>query len=291
MPSQTLFGPAVLCRTPAKINIFLHITGRRADGYHLLQSVMRSVSLFDEIKLRCRHDGQISRSAGPVQIPAAQDLCVRAAQRLQLHTGCKLGVDIALVKRIPTGAGLGGGSSNAAAVLNMLNTLWQLQLPIAELEKIGLALGADVPFFIRGGDQWVEGIGEVLQPIALERSFYVVLFPDVHCPTAELFADPELQRDCAVLTKVPRAHAAYFEADFGNVFEGLALRRFPEIAKAHAWLRAQAGLARLSGSGSALFAPIASRRTAMQIAASCPAPWRAWYVHALAPDQAVRGDP
>jgi 4-diphosphocytidyl-2-C-methyl-D-erythritol kinase len=269
--------PSIHLRVPAKLNQFLHITGRRADGYHLLQTLFRAINLYDEIALTLQPGARITRSIGPADVPPEQDLCVRAARLLQTHTGTQKGVDMQLHKQIPMGAGMGGGSSNAAGVLQGLNQLWQTQLSQSELAALALTLGADVPFFLRGGDQWAEGIGEQLQAITLPKTHYLVLFPGVHCDTRLLFAHPQLKRDCAPIARESYTLASTSE----NVFEAVVLTNYPEVARAHAWLTAQAGNARLTGSGSALFAQVPNHKRAQELKRTCPAPWRAWFASTL----------
>lgn len=268
-------------RVPAKLNTFLHITGRRADGYHLLQTVFRAINLFDQLDLRATDDGQITRTLGPEQVPAEQDLCVRAAHALKQAAGYSGGVQIELHKRIPMGAGMGGGSSDAAGVLLGLNSLWQLHLPIERLSEIALRLGADVPFFLRGGDQWGEGVGEQLTPMqnefALAPAHYVIVLAPVHCNTGELFAHASLKRDLAPIT--PAQYCAGVATQ--NVFEPVVLALYPEVAAAHAWLIAQAGNARLTGSGAAIFAQVQSHQQAVEIKNACPPAWQAWFARSL----------
>ena len=268
---------AVHLRVPAKLNSFLHITGRRPDGYHLLQTVFRAVNLYDELALTLNLSGGITRSVGPENVPAEMDLCVRAARLLKTHTRYVGGADIAVYKKIPQGAGMGGGSSDAAGVLLGLNQLWQLQLPVDELSELALTLGADVPFFLRGGDQWAQGIGELLTPIGLPSCHYVIVHTGQHCATAELFSAPSLKRDCAPIT-IEQVQAGVATS---NVFEPLVLARYPEIAKAHTWLTAQAGNARLTGSGGALFASVADHASAVRIKNACPSEWQAWFARSL----------
>ena len=268
---------AIHLRVPAKLNTFLHITGRRADGYHTLQTVFRAVNLYDELALTLSTSSEITRSVGPADIPAEADLCVRAARLLKAHANHPGGVDLALYKKIPSGAGMGGGSSDAAGVLLGLNQLWQLQLPVDELAVLALKLGADVPFFLRGGDQWAEGIGELLTPISLAPSHYVIVHTGQHCATAELFSAHALKRDCAPISM------AQVQSGIAtcNVFEPLVLTRYPEIAAAHAWLSTQAGNARLTGSGGAIFASVVDHAAAIRIKNACPAPWQAWFARSL----------
>jgi 4-diphosphocytidyl-2-C-methyl-D-erythritol kinase len=263
-------------RMPAKLNMFLHITGRRADGYHLLQTVFRAVSLYDELTLKSTTGPQIVRVQGPAQVPPELDLTVRAATLLKAHTGFAGGAEISLHKNIPMGAGMGGGSSDAAGVLIGLNLLWRTGLSQPELGILALQLGADVPFFLRGGDQWAQGIGEELTPITLPKAYFVIVHPGVHSDTARYFNAPTLRRDCTALD----CAAVLAGAPTENVFEALALRE-PEIAAAHQWLRQRAGNARLTGSGSALFASVADQKSAIAIQKACPNPWRAWFARSL----------
>ena len=266
---------------PAKLNTFLHITGRRADGYHLLQTVFRAINLFDQLDLTRTEHAQITRTHGPENVPAEQDLCVRAAKALQAAANYSGGVNIELHKRIPMGAGMGGGSSDAAGVLLGLNGLWQLHWSIERLSEIALSLGADVPFFLRGGDQWGEGIGERLTPmqaeLALPTAHYVIVMAPVHCHTATLFAHPDLRRDLALIT--PAQYLAGHPTV--NVFEPVVLQLEPEVAAAHRWLLQLAGNARLTGSGAAVFAQVESHQQAVVIKNACPSNWSAWFARSL----------
>ena len=268
---------AINLRVPAKLNTFLHITGRRSDGYHTLQTLFRAINLYDELALTLTASADITRSVGPADVPADIDLCLRAARLLKAHTNYPGGADIALYKKIPLGAGLGGGSSNAAGVLLGLNQLWQLKLSPDELAALALTLGADVPFFLHGGDQWAEGIGERLTPINLPMCHYVIVHTGQHCATAELFSATTLKRDCVPLT-IAQVQAGAITC---NVFEPLVLARYPEIARAHAWLSAQAGNARLTGSGGAVFANVADHASAVRIKNICPTEWQAWFARSL----------
>jgi 4-diphosphocytidyl-2-C-methyl-D-erythritol kinase len=219
----------------------------------------------------------ITRSVGPSEIEVESDLAVRAAKLLKQHTGFAGGVDIELRKQIPTGAGMGGGSSDAAGVLQGLNLLWRLGLDRTKLAGLALQLGADVPFFLHGGDQWGEGIGELLTPIELPPQHLVIVHPNVHCDTKLLYSEPQLRRDCLPL----EAQSFAPETPTENVFEPIVLLRYPEVARAHAWLRLAAGNARLTGSGSALFALVPTHRRAVELKASCPPQWRAWFARTL----------
>ena len=250
--------------SPAKINLFLHVIGRRADGFHLLQSVFRLLDFGDTLRIGLRHDGVIRRAAEVAGVPEEQDLTVRAARLLKTFTGCKLGADLAVEKSIPMGGGLGGGSSDAATVLLALNRLWNLDLPRQTLIELGLHLGADVPFFVFGQNAWVEGIGEQLQPIFLAPAFYAVITPPVHVATPTVFAREDLTRNT-----LPAKMSA-FSGGFGhNDLEPVVCRMHPEVASSLDWLR-QFGDARMSGSGASLFVELPTMEAAEQVVARKP---------------------
>jgi 4-diphosphocytidyl-2-C-methyl-D-erythritol kinase len=236
---------------PAKLNLFLHITGRRPDGYHLLQSVFMLIDWCDTLHFEKRSDGQISREDLTVKLPA-DDLITRAARLLQQHTGCTQGVHIAVEKRIPAQAGMGGGSSDAATCLLALNQLWDLHLDLPTLEKLGLQLGADVPFFLRGRNAWVEGVGEQITPIELPPAQFWVIKPTAGIETSQIFASPELQRATNAATIAVFAADTY---DFGhNDLQPVAEALCPDVKQALQVL-SHAGLnGRMTGSGSAVFA-------------------------------------
>ena len=255
---------------PAKLNLFLHVTGRRADGYHELQTVFRLLDWGDSVALRVRDDDRIVRCSDLPGVPAEQDLAIRAARLLVAHAGVRHGADIHVYKRIPAGAGLGGGSSDAATVLVALDHLWQLQLGRACLAELGLRLGADVPVFVHGHSAWAEGIGEQLTPIALAQAWYVLVIPRCSVSTATLFAAPELTRTAATET----ISGFQSGAVCGNAFEPVVRSRYPEVAAALNWLGRHA-VASLSGSGGAVFAELPNRRAAESIAVSCPAEFKA----------------
>ncbi|MBS0556657.1 MAG: 4-(cytidine 5'-diphospho)-2-C-methyl-D-erythritol kinase [Proteobacteria bacterium] len=256
---------------PAKLNLFLHIVGRRADGYHLLQTVFQLLDWGDTLRLRVRNDGRVVRLGGLPGVAPQDDLCVRAARALVDSAKPGLGVDIELDKRIPMGGGLGGGSSDAATVLVALNHLWGGALSIDELAAIGLRLGADVPLFVRGCSAWAEGVGERLTPIELAPRRYVIVDPGVAVPTATLFQVPELTRDTP-----PATIRAFLEGmKTTNAFAPVARARFPQVAAALDWL-GQYGDARLSGSGGCVFAAVESEREAENIVRQCPAQFRVW---------------
>ena len=219
---------------PAKINLFLHITGQRADGYHLLQTVFRLIDLFDTINLKPTTDGIIKRVNDVPNVPAEQDLCIRAAKLLQQHTQCHLGVEIMVEKHIPMGGGLGGGSSDAATVLLALNRLWQLNLPRNELMSLGLKLGADVPFFIFGKNAWAEGVGEELEAIDLHEAYYVIANPNIHVSTKQIFANKQLTKNAIPKTmsdfsRAVKNTACKLSAEFTNNLEKIVCSEYPAV--------------------------------------------------------------
>ena len=262
---------------PAKLNLFLHIVGRRSDGYHLLQTVFQLLDWGDEVRLRVRDDGEIERVDPLPGVAAADDLAVRAAKALQAASGVRWGADIAIDKRIPLGGGLGGGSSDAATTLVALNALWDAGLDTEQLAALGMKLGADVPVFVRGSSAWAEGIGERLTPLSLPRCWYVIVDPGASVPTAALFAAAELTRNAAHLT-IPLFLSGVAT---GNVFEPVVRERFSAVAQALDWL-AGYGAARLSGSGGCVFAAVESRETAMDIVEKCPPGMRAFVARGVA---------
>jgi 4-diphosphocytidyl-2-C-methyl-D-erythritol kinase len=254
---------------PAKINLFLHITGQRADGYHLLQTVFCLLDLYDTVKLKPSTDGVVKRVNDVAGVPAEQDLCVRAAKLLQQHTKCPLGVDILVEKHIPIGGGLGGGSSDAATVLIALNSLWQLSLSRKELMSLGLKLGADVPFFIFGNNAWAEGIGEQLTEINLHNSYYVVLNPNIHVSTAQIFANKQLTKNTNPKTMsdfsgTAKLTAYNLNAEFINDLEKIVCSEYPAVLDCLNWL-SQFGDARMSGSGASVFLEVVDEKTAVDI--------------------------
>ena len=262
---------------PAKLNLFLHIVGRRADGYHLLQTAFQLLDWGDEVRLRLRDDGAIRRIDPLPGVSEEADLGLRAALALRNATNGRLGVDIAIDKRLPIGGGLGGGSSDAATVLVALNALWRTRLDTDALAAIALTLGADVPLFVRGKSAWGEGIGEVLTPMDLPERWYVVVDPGVAVPTRELFQVPELTRNSPRLT-IPLFVSG---AVTGNAFEPVARARFARVAAALDWL-GEHGEARLSGSGGSVFATVASRDAGAALVERCPVGMRAWVVRGVA---------
>ncbi len=257
---------------PAKINLFLRITGRRSDGYHALQTAFRLLDWGDTLFLRPRQDGRVVRVGAPVEALAEpMDLTVRAAKLLQTECNCRLGVDIGIEKRIPTGAGFGGGSSDAATTLVVLDRLWGLDLGTDRLADLGLTLGADVPVFVRGHSAWAEGIGEKLVPLALPPSWYLLASPGVHASTAELFQAPDLTRASPPVKMTDFLSGA----ELGNAFEPVLLRREPAVAGLFAAL-SRIGRPRLTGSGSGCFVEFADRQSAQRALAALPAGIHAW---------------
>jgi 4-diphosphocytidyl-2-C-methyl-D-erythritol kinase len=259
---------------PAKLNLFLRITGRRDDGYHSLQTVFRILEWGDTVFLRLRNDGIICRiGAGVAGVEEADDLLVRAAKHLQSSVNCAQGVDIGIEKRIPMGGGFGGGSSDAATVLVALNQLWQLHLGVDRLAELGLALGADVPVFVRGHNAWAEGVGEQLSAISLPPAWYVLANPGVHAATAGLFQSPDLTRDAR-----PATIAGFLSGNvLDNAFEPVLRRREPAIEAMFAAL-SSIGTPRLTGSGSGCFVEFATRESAEAALAALPAGVCAWLV-------------
>ncbi|MGA9343350.1 MAG: 4-(cytidine 5'-diphospho)-2-C-methyl-D-erythritol kinase [Rhodanobacteraceae bacterium] len=262
---------------PAKLNLFLHILGRRTDGYHLLQTCYQILDWGDRIHLRVREDGLLRHQNLPAAINAEEELCLRAAAALRAASGCELGVDIAIDKNIPVGAGLGGGSSDAATTLVALNLLWGLGLDIRSLSRIALDLGADVPVFVGGRSAWAEGIGEVLVPMDLAPRWYLLIDAGVKVATGELFMAPELTRNAAALT----ISSFLSGASTVNVFEPVVCGRFPKVAHSLDWLRMH-GEARLSGSGGSVFMPLGSRTEGDSLMARCPPEWRCHVVRGVA---------
>ena len=249
---------------PAKLNLFLHVVGRRADGYHLLQTVFRFLDFGDSLEIALRADGEIRLQSPLPGVPQEADLCWRAAQLLQTHTGCRLGADIHLTKRLPLGGGLGGGSSDAATVLLALNRLWRLDLPRAELQALGLDLGADVPVFVFGRSAFAQGVGEVLEPWTPAPASYVVLTPPVHVSTPAIFAHPGLTRDTPAVTI-----AALSEGFGHNDLQPVACALNPVVAEYLGWLQ-ERGEARMTGSGACVFAAFPDRATAEKVFAQRP---------------------
>jgi 4-diphosphocytidyl-2-C-methyl-D-erythritol kinase len=256
---------ALTVPAPAKLNLFLHVTGRRADGYHTLETLLVALDFGDAIGLVLRDDGAIRRSGDDYGVAAEHDLAVRAASALKRASACTSGVDITVAKRIPMGGGLGGGSSDAASVLLALNRLWDLGMTREELARIALQLGADVPFFLSAEPALARGIGELLTPVSIPGFWVGVLVPACAVATATIFASPELTRDS------PSAKMDVLSEGYGrNDLQPAALARHPDIAKALAVLSAHSSTARMTGSGSCVFAPFATEAQARAAIAARP---------------------
>jgi 4-diphosphocytidyl-2-C-methyl-D-erythritol kinase len=261
---------------PAKLNIFLHVTGRRDDGRHLLETLFVALDFGDTIEVTRREDDAIRRVGGWQGVAEEQDLAVRAACALRSATGCSAGVDLTVTKRIPVGSGMGGGSSDAASVLLALNRIWDLRLPRSRLIEIGLTLGADVPFFILGEPAFARGIGDVLRPVTLPPMWIVVIAPAVNVSTVAIFAAPQLTRH------TPSARMDVFSEGYGrNDLQDVAAARHPEIGTALAELRRHSRHARMTGSGSAVFASFASGELARNAVLATPPGMQGFIARAL----------
>jgi len=262
---------------PAKINLFLHIIGQRADGYHELQTVFQFLNYCDELHFTVRNDDQLHVHSTIPELAEDGNLILRAAQLLQKTCRTNLGIDVILHKRIPIGGGLGGGSSNAATTLLALNQLWQLQLTKQDLLGLGLQLGADVPIFIEGKACWGEGIGEKLTPINLPQPWYVVVIPPHPVSTAKIFSDPELTRNTPTITI-----QQFLDGQVGshNDCEAIVRKHYPLIGTALDWL-GQYAPARLTGTGGCVFAAVANAEQANALVAKVPAPFKAFAAEGL----------
>ncbi len=261
--------------SPAKLNLMLHITGRRPDGYHLLQTVFQFIDLYDRISFEVTDTGTVRRIGDNQGIDEQQDLLVRAANLLKRHSGSRHGVDIAVNKQIPMGGGLGGGSSNAATCLLALNRLWNLNLPVDELAALGLSLGADVPVFVRGHAAWAEGVGELIEPLDLPESWYLVLHPGINVPTSQIFNDQQLTRNCDPITI-----RGFLDSGGENVCEPVARRLFPPIDQSLNWL-AERAEAKMTGTGACIYAAFDSQENAEKVKSAVPAEWSAWVARGL----------
>ena len=252
---------------PAKLNLFLHVVGRRSDGYHLLQTVFRFLDFSDQVSLTIRNDNKIQLNTPIIGVPAEKNLCIQAARLLQKESGTSLGVEISLKKLIPMGGGLGGGSSDAATTLLALNRLWDLNWSREELMELGLNLGADVPVFIFGENAFAEGIGEKLKPIKLLPAWYLVLTPPVHVSTADIFASKELTRN-TIPVKIPP-----FSVGLGhNDLESVVCLAYPQVARHLEWLRQlnRTTMVAMTGSGACVFAEFITESAARMAFASVP---------------------
>jgi 4-diphosphocytidyl-2-C-methyl-D-erythritol kinase len=251
--------------SPAKLNLFLHITGRRADGYHNLQTLFQLLDYGDEMTLNTRSDGQITLTPDLPGVALEQNLIIKAVRKLEAYKTPTAGVDIHLLKRLPMGGGIGGGSSNAATTLVALNHLWDCGLNKKQLQAIGLQLGADVPVFINAQTAWAEGVGEALEPIKMQPKWFLVVQPDCHVSTAEIFLHKDLTRDTSAI-KV----AAFLERGGKNDCEALARKLYPQVDKALIWLQKFDRNARMTGTGACVFASFESAEKAQQVQALLP---------------------
>jgi len=277
------------CPAPAKLNLFLHVVGRRPDGYHLLQSVFQLIDRSDTLHFDLRSDERIVRTTDVPGVPEEQDLIVRALRALQAeyqrrHGRLPPGIDVAVEKCLPMGGGLGGGSSDAATALMAANHLWQAGLTDAELIALGLPLGADIPFFLFGETAFAEGVGEALQAVPGPDCWYVVIEPGVSVPTVAIFTAPDLTRNTKAITisDFSRRHVESNDLiGFGkNDLQDVAARLFPPVAEAIEWLGGY-GAARMTGSGSCVFCAFSTEHEAEQVLKHVPARWRAWKAKAL----------
>lgn len=253
---------------PAKLNLFLHITGRRDDGYHELQTAFQFIDRCDELGFNVTDNSEI-KLITPIEGVADDDnLIVRAAKLLQQESGTNQGVEISIDKILPMGGGLGGGSSNAATTLVALNQLWQTGLSTAQLAQLGLKLGADVPVFIHGTAAWAEGVGEKITPINVDEPWFVVLVPDCHVSTAEIFSSSELTRDCKMIT------VSRFLSGVGyNVCEDIVRKRYSQVDEALSWL-GQFAESRMTGTGACVFAKFATQQQAQNVVSQLPEGWQ-----------------
>lgn len=261
---------------PAKLNLFLHVVGRRADGYHLLQTVFRFIDRADQLRFSPREDSEIVLATPIPGIAPETDLTVRAARLLQESTGCRQGATIHLQKNLPMGGGLGGGSSDAATVLLALNHLWQTGLSRTSLQKIGLTLGADVPVFIHGQNTFAEGIGETFSNVELPDETYLVLHPAVNVPTAAIFGASDLKRDTTIISSGDWRHGQGH-----NDMEPIACIRFPAVAEYLYWLRQHATHALMTGSGACVFAGFSKRAAAEAVFKQLPTGMNGWLANGL----------
>jgi 4-diphosphocytidyl-2-C-methyl-D-erythritol kinase len=277
------------CPAPAKLNLFLHVVGRRPDGYHLLQSVFQLIDRSDTLHFDLRDDERIVRTTDVPGVPEEQDLIVRALRALQAeyarrHGQLPPGMAVAVEKRLPMGGGLGGGSSDAATALMAANHLWRAGLTDAELITLGLPLGADIPFFLFGETAFAEGVGEALQAVPGPDCWYVVIEPGVAVPTVAIFTAPDLTRNTKAITisDFSRRHVESNDLiGFGkNDLQDVAARLFPPVAEAIEWLGSY-GAARMTGSGSCVFCAFSTEQEAERVLAQVPGRWKAWKAHAL----------
>jgi 4-diphosphocytidyl-2-C-methyl-D-erythritol kinase len=260
---------------PAKLNLFLHVVGRRGDGYHLLQTAFRFIDYGDELSFTVRADGAIRHTNPLAGVPAEQDLSVRAARLLQQEAGCREGADIGIVKRLPLGGGLGGGSSDAATTLIALNRLWHAGLSRERLQQLALQLGADVPVFVFGRNAFAEGVGERLQALRLPPAWYLILVPELAVSTAEIFSAVELTRNTNAITI-----AAFSVGQGRNDLEPVVCRRYPQVARHLEWLQ-RYGDARMTGSGACVFCAFDSEEQARRVLSELPEGMRGFVARGL----------
>jgi len=268
MTKQTFYSPA-------KLNLMLHITSQRDDGYHNLQTAFQLIDLVDDITIELNQQHQIKRSFGNEDIPEQDDLMIKAAKLLKQNCDKDFGVTIGIKKRIPSGGGLGGGSSNAATVLLAINKMLQLKVPKSKLLTLATQLGADVPIFVFGQSAWAEGVGEQLKALKLPKKYFLVLHPKVFVSTRQLFCSSELTRDCSPITI-----RAFLEGEGKNVFQPLVLKQYPEVKKAYNWL-SQFATTKLTGTGACLFAEFDNEHDAIAIKNQVPTSWNSWVVKGL----------
>jgi 4-diphosphocytidyl-2-C-methyl-D-erythritol kinase len=260
---------------PAKLNLFLHVVGRKGDGYHLLQTAFRFIDYGDELSFTVRADGAIRHTNPLASVPAEQDLSVRAARLLQQEAGCREGADIGIVKRLPLGGGLGGGSSDAATTLIALNRLWHAGLSRERLQQLALQLGADVPVFVFGRNAFAEGVGERLQALRLPPAWYLILVPELAVSTAEIFSAVELTRNTNAITI-----AAFSVGQGRNDLEPVVCRRYPQVARHLKWLQ-RYGDARMTGSGACVFCAFDSEEQARRVLSELPEGMRGFVARGL----------
>lgn len=260
---------------PAKLNLFLHITGVRDDGYHNLQTIFQLLDYSDEVTLLRRDDGVIRRTEGLAEVEPSDDLIVKAAQALKNYTGTTYGADVGVIKRLPVGGGIGGGSSDAATTLLGLNALWECHLPTGELLDIAVTLGADVPVFVAGHSAWAEGIGEQLTPMDLPEIWFLVLHPGVFVSTAKLFSSEVLTRNKSILKM-----RDFTDTDIENIFEVIVREQHPEVDLSLNWL-SQFSAARMTGTGSCIFAGFNSFEEAEKVLKKVPVKWKGFVAKAV----------
>ncbi|MFV0478468.1 MAG: 4-(cytidine 5'-diphospho)-2-C-methyl-D-erythritol kinase [Parahaliea sp.] len=268
--------PTLSLLSPAKLNLFLHITGQRADGYHVLQSVFQLLDYGDTLQFTPDNSGQISLLGDNLALAPQDNLIMRAARLLQSsRQNSRSGIQITLHKRIPMGGGLGGGSSNAATTLLVLNHLWQCGYSNGELQAMGLSLGADVPVFVAGHSAWAEGVGEQLTPLDIPPRWYVIIHPGCHISTGEIFSDRQLTRNSHAITI-----AAFFQGESRNDCEAVVVNHYPEVAKALKWL-GKFGNSRLTGTGACIFGSFANEEKASAVVKQIPEPWTGFMARGL----------